>query len=187
VEANTFFSYGFQALTLPQSRDIGLFILDQPVTNIYPTITEYASLAHAGTLAEYTATHPGNTATVRLSGYGITVANGYNNGNGHLDKIVSYRSRLQATAFIVNLNNQLTGGYNVQISANPGGGRGGTCFGDSGGPVLLPGTDVITAVNSFVANSLCAGTGFGYRTDQQDVINWILANAGSEAAEIKVV
>jgi hypothetical protein len=75
----------------------------------------------------------------------------------------------------------------AQPSSNPGGGRGGTCFGDSGGPVLLGGTDIVVAVNSFVLNGDCAGQGFGYRTDQDDVIAWILPDAGSEAAEINIV
>jgi secreted trypsin-like serine protease len=70
---------------------------------------------------------------------------------------------------------------------HPGGGRGGTCFGDSGGPVLVDDSDVIVAVNSFVTNGACAGTGYSYRTDQQVVIDWILDHAGSEADEIVVV
>jgi hypothetical protein len=182
VTASTFYSYGFQGLTIPQTRDIGLVILDEPVTDVYANLTKYASLAHAGTLDEYTATHVGNTATVTVSGYGVT----YTNGNPA--KVISYRSRLQADTFVIGLNNALGGGYNVQLASNPGGGRGGTCFGDSGGPTLLSGTDVITAVTSFgLSANVCAGTEFNYRTDQQAVIDWILAHAGSEASEIEIV
>jgi hypothetical protein len=57
----------------------------------------------------------------------------------------SYRSRLMATTFISNLGSANAAGFNVQIATNPGGGRGGTCFGDSGGPGAA-GEDVPSAV-----------------------------------------
>jgi hypothetical protein len=171
-------SYGYMGLAnLPQSRDAGLVILDRSVTTVYPGITEYASLAAAGTLDAY---GTGIDATVDLSGYGVQNAN-KNNG-------VAVRERLKATTFIIGGRNpNLKSSFNVQLASNRGGGRGGTCFGDSGGPVLLSGTDIVVAVNSFVLNGNCAGQGFGYRTDQQAVINWILANAGDEADEIEIV
>ncbi|MEO5577377.1 MAG: trypsin-like serine protease [Gaiellaceae bacterium] len=43
------------------------------------------------------------------------------------------------------------------------GGSGGTCFGDSGGPVIHEGK--IVGVNSFVLNANCKGSGFAYRVD----------------------
>jgi hypothetical protein len=177
VTASTIYSYGFSGLgNLPQTHDVGLVILDQSVTVKYPNIDTYASLAAAGTLDSY---GTGIDAKVDLSGYGVS--------NPNKNHTVSYRERLKATTFIIGGHNPTTvGGYNVQLASNPGGGRGGTCFGDSGGPVLLHKTDIIVAVNSFVLNSQCAGQGYGYRTDQQAVINWILQHAGSEASEINI-
>ena len=62
-------------------------------------------------------------------------------------------------------------------AGNVGGGKGGTCFGDSGGPILYDSTDIIVGVNSFVKNSNCAGQGFAYRTDTEETLNWILKSA----------
>jgi secreted trypsin-like serine protease len=41
-----------------------------------------------------------------------------------------------ATSRLVNTRSALTDGFNLQTTANPGHGQGGTCSGDSGGPVF---------------------------------------------------
>ena len=60
-------------------------------------------------------------------------------------------------------------------------GEGGTCSGDSGGPVFYGGyeSNIIVAVTSFGLNALCRGTDFAFRTDQQVVIDWILETVES--------
>jgi Trypsin len=180
ITASTIYSYGFANFAgFPNTLDIGLAILDAPVQTVYPNIDSYASLAAAGTLDAY---GTGPEATVTVSGYGLTYTNPA--------KTISYRSRLMAETFIVNLVSQNTSGFNVQLATNPGGDRGGTCFGDSGGPVLLDDTDVVVAVNSYVLGqqiTTCKATAFAYRTDQQAVIDWILEHAGDEADEINIV
>jgi hypothetical protein len=180
ITAHTLYSYGFNNFAgFPNTLDVGLVILDAPVQTVYPNIDTYASLAAAGTLDAY---GTGPDATVTASGYGLTYTNPA--------KTISYRSRLMAETFIVNLVSHNTAGFNVQLATNPGGDRGGTCFGDSGGPVLLDDTNVITAVNSYVLGqrtTTCKATAFAYRTDQQAVIDWILAHAGAEADEITIV
>lgn len=45
---------------------------------------------------------------------------------------------------------------------------GGTCFGDSGGPIFPEDTYIVAAVTSFGMSSTCAGGGGGYRLDQTD-------------------
>jgi len=180
ITAHTLYSYGFANFAgFPNTLDVGMVILDAPVQTVYPDIDTYASLAGAGTLDAY---GTGPQATVTVSGYGLTYTNPATT--------ISYRSRLMAETFIVNLVSRNTAGFNVQLATNPGGGRGGTCFGDSGGPVLLDDTDVIVAVNSYVLGqriTTCKGTAFAYRTDQQAVIDWILEHAGDEADEITIV
>ena len=179
ITAHTLYDYGFDNFAgFPNTHDVGLVILDAPVQTVYPEIDTYASLAAPGTLEAY---GTGQDATVTVSGYGVSRINPV--------KLESFRSRLMATTYIQNLVSHNTAGFNVQIASNRGGGRGGTCFGDSGGPILLGDTDVIAAVNSYVmgVGNTCGGVSFAYRVDQAEVIAWILEHAGDEADEINIV
>jgi secreted trypsin-like serine protease len=108
-----------------------------------------------------------------VSGYGLSYKQQLQNGKPN----ESYRERLMALATLVNLNSALNAGFNLQTQGN-GKGKGGTCNGDSGGPVFLGGydSDLVVAVTSFGLNALCRGTDFAYRIDQPDVLNWILEN-----------
>jgi hypothetical protein len=58
----------------------------------------------------------------------------------------------------------------IKLTANPAQGKGGTCFGDSGGPDLLGGTNIILAVNSYVTNVNCTGVTYSNRID----LDWAL-------------
>jgi hypothetical protein len=145
------------ALTIPQTSDVGL-------------VTELVWAAEA----EY---HPDTYGTIASEGYLDRLATPRGRGNVEFT-VVGYglqsvkpvesadKTRMIGTVSLVNLRSALTDGWNLHYSNNPGqghGGSGGTCFGDSGGPVLHDG--VIVAVNSFVLNENCNGAGFGYRVD----------------------
>ena len=69
-----------------------------------------------------------------------------------------------ATPTISSVDKKREGGFLVATTtgANKGGG---TCFGDSGGPMLLPATDQIAAVISFGKNGVCTGHDYSYRVD----------------------
>ena len=61
----------------------------------------------------------------------------------------------------------------IKLTANPSHGKGGICFGDSGGPDLLAGTNIVLAVNSFVSNGNCAGVTYSNRVDLPDIQDFI--------------
>ena len=61
----------------------------------------------------------------------------------------------------------------LKLTLTPGQGKGGTCFGDSGGPDLLVDTNTILGVNSYVTNYNCAGVGYSSRVDIPEVLEWI--------------
>ncbi|MDQ4114100.1 MAG: trypsin-like serine protease, partial [Actinomycetota bacterium] len=84
--------------------------------------------------------------------------------------------RRRADMMLVNLNGVYGTGDNVaaKFSNNNGQGHtGGTCFGDSGGPILVKGSDTMVAVTSFGLSVTCSdGTG-GYRVDQPDDLEFL--------------
>jgi secreted trypsin-like serine protease len=163
------YNYGFANFAgYPNTHDVGLVILDQPIA-----LPEYGQLPQAGIL-DSLATARGTKNTVfTVSGYGLSLSV---NEHSALSNI-SFRERLMAQSTLVNLTSGSTDGFNIQTQGN-GNGRGGTCSGDSGGPVFLggPSSNLIVAVTSFGKNAICRGTDFGYRIDQADVLNWIASH-----------
>jgi len=171
------FNYGFADFEgFPNTRDVGLVILDQEIA-----MPEYGALAAAGTLDRLATRRGQQELTFTASGFGLTKSNPV--------KVTSFRERLMAQSRLTNLRSNLTDGFNLQTNGN-GNGRGGTCSGDSGGPVFYGGfeSNLIVAVTSFGLNSFCRGVDFAYRTDQQAVLDWIRETVGeSEWADITIV
>lgn len=160
------YNYGFANFAgFPNTHDVGLVILDQPIS-----IPEYGQLPAAGVLNDLSIARGKKDTVFTVSGYGLT----YRTQEHSVVPNISFRERLMAQSKLVNLNSALNDGYNLQTQGN-GDGRGGTCSGDSGGPVFLGGTtsNIIVAVTSFGLNALCRGTDFAYRVDQDAVLDWI--------------
>jgi len=141
------------------ASDDGDVVLDSPLT-----MTTYGQLAPAGYL-DVLATRRGlQNVQFTVVGYGLQLVKPVESGQ---------RERYAGTVSLINLRSALTDGYNLHYSNAPGKGvgPGGTCFGDSGGPVLhtnAEGHEVIVAVNSFVLNANCKGAAFAYRVDIDD-------------------
>jgi hypothetical protein len=160
------YNFGFTgALTIPNTHDAGLLKLTEPIE-----LPEYGQLPEARVL-DGLATARGIQDTIfTVSGYGLTYKNQLQNGKPN----ISFRERLMAEAKLVNVNSLLNAGFNLQTQGN-GTGLGGTCNGDSGGPVFLGHTDsnLVVGITSFGLNALCRGADFAFRVDQPDVLAWI--------------
>jgi hypothetical protein len=161
VTSDEMYNYGFNNFAgFPDTQDAGVVILDAAVTTV--GFGRLASFLPAPTLDALVNQRGQQDVTFVSSGYGLNQVKPFT---------LSFRSRMMAASKLVNLTSSLNGGYNVQTSANPGGGRGGTCFGDSGGPLLYQGE--IVGVTSFGLNFNCKGVDFAYRVDRAEVQSWI--------------
>lgn len=160
------YNYGFANFAgFPNTHDVGLVILDQPIT-----MSEYGQLPSVGILDNLDKARGLKDTLFTVSGYGLTYSTNVKDALPN----ISYRIRLMASSTLVNIGSKYTDGYNLQTQGN-GDGRGGTCSGDSGGPVFLgvSSSNLIVAVTSFGKNSICRGTDFSYRLDRQEVLDWI--------------
>ncbi len=142
-------------------RDVGIIVLTEPVPT--SVVSEYADLP----TADYVDEELGRNAPVTLVGYGVQEQI---RGNGP-PVWSGLRVRLMAEARLVSGAFVHSDEF-IRVTANPGEG-GGTCFGDSGGPVLDHGTDTVLAVNSYVTNNNCTGVTYSQRIDIPEVLEWI--------------
>ncbi len=156
-------NYGFDDFaSFPDTHDAGVVILD---TGFVPPSGHFGSLAAVGTLNPLFNARGLQDTRFLASGYGLS----YSSPVG----VVSFRSRLMGYGKLTNTVSANNGGFNLQTNGN-GIGNGGTCSGDSGGPIFYPATsNSIVAVTSFGLNSYCRGVDFSYRVDRQAVQTWI--------------
>jgi hypothetical protein len=151
-------------LTIPNTHDIGVVVLDSPVV-----MSEYGHVAPLGYLDSFASKRGQQNTSFTAVGYGLQSVKPVTLG---------LRQRFVGTVSIEQLVSALTDGYNVRFSSDPGNGNGpgGTCFGDSGGPIFhkaANGQTYIVAVNSFVLNLNCKGSGYGFRTDTNLALNFL--------------
>jgi hypothetical protein len=146
--------------------DLGVVVLDEPVE-----MDRYASLAELGAVDRLDKGR--NRAQVTAVGYG-------------LQQVVPVTradlTRYRADAMVVDTTGVLglrrefgtSGIGSFSISGDARGG--GTCFGDSGGPVLQG--DTILGVVSFGMNGVCGGIGGIYRVDRAAELAFIGSFSG---------
>ncbi|MDQ3823336.1 MAG: S1 family peptidase [Actinomycetota bacterium] len=141
------------------THDLAVVVLDAPAPR-----PRYASLPTPGLVGTL-----GNKTGVDLVGYGVE---DFFAGGGPQTPARPSGLRMTAPAELHSSNGSF-GDEFLKLSATESQGKGGACFGDSGGPVLLGGTDTLLAVNSFVANDLCSGVTYAYRLDTAAALGFV--------------
>lgn len=141
----------------PNTGDVGVVLLDSALG------LGAASIAAVGSLDALATRRGQQNVRFDVVGYGLQEVR---------PREMAERNRLRASVKLVNLRSALTDGFNIHHSGARGTG-GGTCFGDSGGPILSEGTHTIVAVTSFGLNQNCAGGGFGFRVDTVAVADFL--------------
>lgn len=152
----------------PVTYDVGVVELSETVTANTCTVTPegepvcYGELAPVGTAEELAGTPQNrNDALVENVGYGIQSVQPHP---------MNEDSRYKSTSRIVSLNGNQAQAGNLHTLNNPSevGGRGGTCSGDSGGPVFVNNTNDVIAVVSYGYSGTCHGADYSWRVDTVD-------------------
>ncbi len=144
-------------------NDVGIVILEEPglILDEYgelPEVDQFDDLMPSrGKKQEFTAV-----------GYGLQASF----PDGASWKTEAARVRMVAYPHLLQLNAPgMTGDFSMLLSNNHN--TGGTCFGDSGGANFLGDTNIVAGITSFGRNVKCAGTGGVFRTDRQNVLDFI--------------
>jgi hypothetical protein len=142
--------------SFPVNYDVGVVELSKA-----KTMSTYGALAPLGTAETLYASGNPNDALVENVGYGIQSVQ---------PKPMEVDSRYKSTSRIVEVNGNASKGGNLHTLNNPSatGGTGGTCFGDSGGPVFVNNTNEIVSVVSYGNSNTCHGADYSWRVDTQD-------------------
>ncbi len=156
--------FRLQSQMSSEQTDVGLIILVTPVVGIDP-----APLPDQGLLSELKKARA-LKGTLRAAGYGT-----------HLDPTAPPTPTLDVPfrrRYVDSKVKQLLPRH-VNMAQNLHSTNGGSCFGDSGGPLMRQDPDtgewVVVGVTSW-GDAKCTGTGFYTRTDIADVISFIADN-----------
>lgn len=160
----------FVGLVLPNSNDVSAVVLDSD-----HTLSQYGTLPDLHALDTLATRRGLQDTSLVVVGYGLLSQNGAGANAGG-----TVRARKEASQQIKDLRSALTDGYNIGTTNAPGFGTGdgsiapgGTCFGDSGGPVFLSGTFTVVGITSFGLNNNCKGGDYAFRTDIEETQTFI--------------
>lgn len=157
-EYDSYFAPGLEGFS---THDVAVIVLDEPVD-----MDEYGALP-AEDLVD---TLPMMT-DVQIVGYGRQWQE-KGGGTFPYDRWRGGRTRHYALSKLIQ-SNQINSDEFIKCTANPAKGKGGSTFGDSGGPVLLGDTNIVLAVNSFSNNWQSAGMTYHCRIDLAENLAFI--------------
>lgn len=140
-------------------NDAGMVRLESPVTHT----SDFAVLSDVGLLDDLATRRGKKDTTFTVVGYGLQSV---------VPTLQADRERHRGEVSLIDVNGVfgIPKGVAASFTNSPGkgNGEGGTCFGDSGGPIFHGDSLTIAAITSFGVNFNCAGTGGGYRVDTAD-------------------
>ena len=148
------------------NNDVAVVILDAVQAYSLPSLPSYAQLPTEGLVDTLKMNTP-----IDLVGYGVQ-KRVHIPGEGAPFWTHEAFTRYYAPTELLAANFVHSDRF-IKMRANASQGSGGTCFGDSGGPNLLDGTNTILAVNSYVTNSNCAGVVYSNRIDTSSALTFI--------------
>ena len=138
------------------THDVGIVILSRPVTDKGFAVLPSLGLVDALPMK----------SRITVVGYGAQTQNrGIPPHKWHLDQ-----NRYFAPTELVQSNDSVKAEF-IKLTVNPAQGKGGVCFGDSGGPDLVG--NIVVAVNSYFTNLNCAGVAYSYRVDTPAALTFI--------------
>lgn len=138
----------------PNTFDVGVVLLDEPVY-----LDEYGELPDLGLLDELSKGQGRKDRQFTAVGYGL---------QGYIKPFyIDLYERYLGEVSLIEVKSTFNGdGHSAKFSNNPGkgNGSGGTCFGDSGGPLFHKDSNVIGAVVSWGITP-CVGVDYQFRID----------------------
>jgi V8-like Glu-specific endopeptidase len=144
-------------------HDVGVVILSKPIR-----LKKYGTLPVVNQLDVFKTERGLQDVTFTSVGYGRQESF----PDAAAWKMHNVKIRMVAYPHLIQINTPgFTGDFSLLLSNNAH--TGGTCFGDSGGPNFLGNSNVVAGITSFGMNSNCGGTGGVFRTDRQDVLDFI--------------
>lgn len=139
----------------PQTFDVGVVLLKQGVS-----MKTFGALPPKNFLETIRSAQENSFTAV---GYGL---------QGLIKPFFSDRfERFAGTVKLIELKSTFDGGQSAKFSNNPGT-DGGTCFGDSGGPVFYGSTNMVTAITSFGITP-CIGVDYQFRIDTEIALSFL--------------
>jgi hypothetical protein len=142
----------------PRTYDVGVVLLDKPVD-----LDTYGALPPEGFLQTLTTKRSQTNNKFTLVGYGM---------QGIIRPFYADNwERYQGTVRLIELNSAMNAGQSAKFTSNPGLG-GGSCFGDSGGPIFYGQSNMITAVVSWGITP-CIGNSYEFRIDTEVALDFI--------------